>query len=45
MVLAYMFLNYDIKPIPERPKSQWMGSTIIPPLQACIEIRRRKSAT
>ena len=42
MVLAYLLNNYEIKPIPERPKPQWLGQTIIPALQAKIVVRRRK---
>lgn len=42
MVLAYLLNNYEIRPIPERPKPQWLGQNIIPPLQAKIEVRRRK---
>jgi hypothetical protein len=41
MVLAYFLNNYEIKPISERPKPQWLGQNIIPPLQAKIEVRRR----
>jgi hypothetical protein len=42
MVLAYLLNNYEIKPIPKRPTPQWLGQNIIPPLQAKIEVRRRK---
>jgi len=42
MVLAYLLENYEIKPLSERPKAMWLGSNIIPPVQAKIEIRRRK---
>jgi len=42
MILAYLVNNYEIKPISERPKPQWLGQNIIPPLQAKIEVRRRK---
>jgi hypothetical protein len=42
MVLAYLLNNYEIKPISVRPKPQWLGQSIIPPLQAKIEVRRRK---
>jgi hypothetical protein len=43
MVLTYLLLNYDIKHIPDRPQAQWVGTTIIPPLAATIEVRRRKA--
>ena len=42
MVLAYLVNNYEMKPISERPKPQWLGQNIIPPLKAKIEVRRRK---
>jgi hypothetical protein len=43
LIMAAFLLNYDIKALEKRPKPQWMGATIIPPLDACIEIRRKKS--
>lgn len=42
MILAYLVQNYEIKPLPERPKAFWFGANIIPPVQARIEVRRRK---
>lgn len=42
MALAYMVQNYDFKPLAEKPKSQWVGQTIIPAVQATITVRRRK---
>ncbi|KAK4149681.1 cytochrome P450 [Chaetomidium leptoderma] len=42
MVLAYLLQNYELKPLPEKPKAMWLGSNIIPPVQAKIEVRRRK---
>ncbi|KAJ4270525.1 hypothetical protein NW762_002212 [Fusarium torreyae] len=44
LIMAALLLNYDIKMLDQRPKPQWLGATIIPPLDACIEIRRKKSA-
>ena len=44
MIVVHLLLKYDIKPLAERPKAQWLGSTIIPPLDACIEVRRRADA-
>ncbi|RSM08172.1 hypothetical protein CEP52_004805 [Fusarium oligoseptatum] len=41
LIMAALLLNYDIKMIDQRPKPQWLGATIIPPLDACIEIRRK----
>ncbi|KAK3945482.1 cytochrome P450 [Diplogelasinospora grovesii] len=42
MILAYLLQNYDIKPLAERPKPMWIGQTIVPPIQATVELRRRK---
>ncbi|KAF4459245.1 cytochrome P450 [Fusarium albosuccineum] len=42
LIMAAFLLNYDIKMIDQRPKPQWIGATIIPPLDACIEIRRKQ---
>ncbi|KAM0310232.1 hypothetical protein ACHAPQ_012508 [Fusarium lateritium] len=43
LIIASLLLDYDIKLLEKRPKPQWMGATIIPPLDACIEIRPKKS--
>ncbi|KAM0321757.1 hypothetical protein ACHAPQ_009277 [Fusarium lateritium] len=43
LIIASLLLNYDIRLLEKRPKPQWMGATIIPPLDACIEIRLKKS--
>jgi len=42
MILAYLVQNYEFKPLAEKPKSMWVGSNLIPPVQAKIEVRRRK---
>ncbi|KAH8881357.1 cytochrome P450 [Thozetella sp. PMI_491] len=42
MILAYLLTNYEVKQIPERPQPQWIGQTIIPPLAATMELKRRK---
>jgi hypothetical protein len=42
MILAYLLKNYDIKPLAEKPKTVWVGPNMIPPVQAKIEVRRRK---
>jgi cytochrome P450 len=44
MALAYLFLNYDVKRLPERPKMSWVGAISVPPFQSCIEVRRRTTA-
>ena len=45
LLLAYMALNYDIKPIAVRPPQKWMGDTVLPPMKATISIKRRKLAS
>ncbi len=42
MILSYLFANYDIKEVTDRPKPFWIGNNIIPPLGVKIEVRRRK---
>ncbi|KAK1759619.1 cytochrome P450 [Echria macrotheca] len=42
MILAYLVRNYEIRRIEQRPKPMWIGQTIVPPLEATIEVRRRK---
>ncbi|KAK3984594.1 Ent-kaurene oxidase [Cladorrhinum sp. PSN332] len=42
MILAYLLNNFEIKPVAERPKPMWLGQTIIPPVQANIEVKRRR---
>ncbi|ORY61698.1 cytochrome P450 [Pseudomassariella vexata] len=44
MAIAYIVMNYDIKHINKKPEVQWMGQTVIPPLQARVEVRRRKGS-
>ena len=44
MILAYLVQNYEIKPLPERPKAMWLGVNVIPAVQTKIEVRRRKAA-
>lgn len=43
MIFSYMLLNYDFKPLSEKPKKIWVIRHQIP-LPAKIEIRRRKNA-
>ena len=42
MILAFLLDNFELRPLKERPKSFWLGGTIIPPVQIETEIRRRK---
>ena len=46
LLLAYIVLNYEVEPLPERPASFWLSETLLPPMKATIRVRRRKmSAT
>ncbi|OAG39648.1 hypothetical protein AYO21_06116 [Fonsecaea monophora] len=42
LLLAYMVQNYDFDPLPERPASKWIGTSLVPPMTATIKVRRRK---
>ncbi|VBB80102.1 Putative Cytochrome P450 E-class, group IV [Podospora comata] len=42
MILAYLLNNYDIKHIEKRPQNDWVGATVIPPMAATLEAKRRK---
>ncbi|KAF2859821.1 putative P450 monooxygenase [Piedraia hortae CBS 480.64] len=44
MLLAYVLMNYEIQPLPERPPNQWLGTALVPPTKAKINVRRRKDA-
>lgn len=41
---AYVLMNYDLKPLKERPMGSWAGKTLVPPTGATMEIRRRKKS-
>ncbi|KAH8686129.1 cytochrome P450 [Tricladium varicosporioides] len=41
LLLAYIILNYDIKPLAERPPNQIIAGSILPPMKATMSIRRR----
>lgn len=41
MALAYAFLNYDFKMLPERPQTKWIGPLCVPAFESNIEVRRR----
>ncbi|KAL1961582.1 hypothetical protein VTN77DRAFT_1434 [Rasamsonia byssochlamydoides] len=36
LLLAYIVLNYDIRPLERRPKNVWIGDAVIPPLATKI---------
>ena len=41
MLFGHLLIHYDIKPLAERPKTTWVGKSIIPP-KAMLQVRRRK---
>jgi cytochrome P450 len=41
MILAHLFMNYDVQKIEKRPQPMWIGATIVPPLDATINVRRK----
>ncbi|KAG8162889.1 hypothetical protein KVR01_007367 [Diaporthe batatas] len=41
MLVAYLLLNYDLKPLDERPPPSCIGRTMIPPTKATMELRRK----
>ena len=43
LLLAYMVINYDIELQEKRPEGRWVGQVSLPPMQAKIRVRRRKS--
>lgn len=43
LLLAYIALNYEVEPLPERPAGMWIGETVLPPMKATIRVRRRKT--
>lgn len=42
MAIAYVLINYEIKPVAVRPVGKVMGNFILPPFKASVEVRRRK---
>ncbi|KAF9734885.1 hypothetical protein PMIN02_001884 [Paraphaeosphaeria minitans] len=41
IMFAHLFMNYDIKPLTERPVQKWVGRNRLPP-KVDIEVRSRK---
>ncbi|KAF2683889.1 cytochrome P450 [Lentithecium fluviatile CBS 122367] len=41
MLFGHMLIHYDVRPLAERPKTMWVGRTMIPP-KAVLEVRRRR---
>ncbi|KJZ76954.1 hypothetical protein HIM_03831 [Hirsutella minnesotensis 3608] len=42
LIMAHLLLHYDMQSLSSRPEPRWLGATIIPPLGASINIRRKK---
>jgi hypothetical protein len=42
MIFAHLLLNYDFKPVVEKPKTFWIVRYQVP-LPATIEVKRRKT--
>lgn len=45
LLIAYMVLNYDIKPLAVRPPNTWFADTVLPPMTTTIQVRRKKNET
>lgn len=45
MLLSHLVQNYDIEPLPSRPKNQWFGQNVIPPMKQTIRVRRKANTT
>lgn len=41
MLVAYLLLNYDLKPLEGRPPPNCIARTMIPPTKATMEIKRK----
>lgn len=41
IMFAHLIMNYEIKPITEKPAQKWVGRNFIPP-KVVIEIRKLK---
>ena len=44
LLLAKMFMDYEVAPLQTRPPSPWIGSTVLPPMKATMKIRRREGS-
>ncbi|PFH59822.1 hypothetical protein XA68_11840 [Ophiocordyceps unilateralis] len=42
LIIAHLVRNYDFQPISQRPSSRWIGAIVVPPLGACIQVRRKR---
>ncbi|KAI0147392.1 cytochrome P450 [Xylariaceae sp. FL1272] len=43
IILAYIILSYDFAPLEKRPPNTWLGANRLPPMEATIGIKRRKT--
>lgn len=41
ILLAYIVINYDIEPLPERPKRRVVGDANVPIISTVIRVKRR----
>lgn len=41
-MFAHILMNYDLKPFEERPQATWIGGNYVPPVQAAMQIRRKR---
>ena len=41
LLVGYIVMNYDVKPIASRPPNNFMGGTVLPPMKAKISVRKR----
>ncbi|KAF1808680.1 cytochrome P450 [Eremomyces bilateralis CBS 781.70] len=41
LLLAYIAMHYEMEPPTERPKNTWFGTSVLPPMDATIRVRRR----
>ncbi|KAI1382458.1 cytochrome P450 [Hypoxylon crocopeplum] len=44
-MLAYLVINYDVKPIGSQPTMKVLGDAALPPISATVRVRRRKIAS
>ncbi|KAK3060634.1 hypothetical protein LTS18_008098 [Coniosporium uncinatum] len=45
MLISHLVRNYDIEPLPSRPKNKWFGQNVIPPMKQTIRVRRKADDT
>lgn len=44
MIIAYLLMNYDVKPLAKRPANKWIGSAVVPPDKETIWVKRKTPA-